>query len=77
MPHQADEQPSRAERDEDPQELGVVIPLDRARARREEAIRASQAPKRCRHDRHVGTCPECQRAQLARWSSQLAAAVGE
>ena len=25
----------------------------------------------CGHTRHVGTCPECQRAQLARWRSQL------
>ena len=27
--------------------------------------------KPCRHERHVGTCPHCQRAQLARWNSQL------
>jgi hypothetical protein len=27
--------------------------------------------KPCLHDRHVGTCPHCQRAQLARWNSQL------
>jgi hypothetical protein len=26
---------------------------------------------RCGHARHVGTCPECQRAQLARWRAQL------
>jgi len=25
----------------------------------------------CGHARHVGTCPECQRTQLARWRSQL------
>jgi hypothetical protein len=25
----------------------------------------------CGHTRHVGTCPECQRAQLARWRYQL------
>lgn len=29
----------------------------------------------CGHTRHVGTCPECQRAQLARWRSQLAEAT--
>jgi hypothetical protein len=29
------------------------------------------AAKRCGHKRHVGTCPHCQRAQLARWRSQL------
>jgi hypothetical protein len=29
--------------------------------------------KSCGHDRHVGPCPACQRAQLARWNSQLAA----
>jgi len=27
--------------------------------------------RRCGHTRHVGTCPECQRAQLARWRAQL------
>ena len=26
---------------------------------------------RCDHKRHVGTCPECQRTQLARWRAQL------
>jgi hypothetical protein len=25
----------------------------------------------CGHTRHVGTCPSCQRAQLARWREQL------
>ena len=25
----------------------------------------------CAHIRHVGTCPACQRAQLARWRVQL------
>jgi hypothetical protein len=25
----------------------------------------------CGHDRHVGTCPACQRAQLARWRAQV------
>lgn len=25
------------------------------------------------HTRHVGRCPDCQRAQLARWQHQLAA----
>jgi hypothetical protein len=28
----------------------------------------------CGHTRHVGTCPECQRVQLARWRTQLIAA---
>ncbi len=27
--------------------------------------------KPCQHDKHVGTCPCCQRAQLARWQAQL------
>jgi hypothetical protein len=26
--------------------------------------------KACGHVRHVGTCPCCQRAQLARWHAQ-------
>jgi hypothetical protein len=28
--------------------------------------------KSCGHPRHVGSCPACQRAQLERWSLQLA-----
>ena len=35
---------------------------------------SAHAQKRCGHARHVGTCPECQRAQLNRWSVQLAQA---
>jgi hypothetical protein len=27
--------------------------------------------KQCGHNRHVGTCPVCQRAQLAKWQAQL------
>ncbi|MGZ6562993.1 MAG: hypothetical protein ACXVH1_26030 [Solirubrobacteraceae bacterium] len=27
----------------------------------------------CAHARHNGSCPSCQRAQLARWRAQLAA----
>ena len=29
----------------------------------------------CGHDRHVGICAVCQRAQLARWSAQAADAL--
>jgi hypothetical protein len=29
----------------------------------------------CGHTHHVGTCPACQRAQLARWRRQLEEAV--
>jgi hypothetical protein len=32
--------------------------------------------KPCGHDRHVGTCPGCQRVQLARWQAQLADVPG-
>ena len=28
--------------------------------------------KACGHTAHVGTCPACQRAQLAKWRAQLA-----
>jgi hypothetical protein len=28
----------------------------------------------CGHVHHVGICPSCQRAQLARWGAQLAEA---
>lgn len=34
----------------------------------------SSSRKPCGHARHVGTCPCCQRAQLARWGAQLAQA---
>jgi hypothetical protein len=27
--------------------------------------------KPCGHQHHVGFCPDCQRAQLARWRKQL------
>ena len=30
--------------------------------------------KSCGHAAHVGTCASCQRAQLARWRTQLAQA---
>lgn len=32
---------------------------------------ASAGIKPCGHTLHVGICPDCQRAQLARWRSQL------
>ena len=35
---------------------------------------SAHAAKRCGHVRHVGTCADCQRAQLSRWSVQLAQA---
>jgi hypothetical protein len=54
-------------------EGGAVISLDRARATRGASNSAVRPSKPCGHDRHVGTCPACQRAQLARWRSQLAA----
>jgi hypothetical protein len=28
--------------------------------------------KTCGHEGHTGSCPQCQRAQLARWAKQLA-----
>ncbi len=31
-----------------------------------------QSAKACGHTAHVGTCAACQRAQLAKWSAQLA-----
>lgn len=33
--------------------------------------------KPCGHACHCGTCPWCQRAQLARWEAQLAQATSE
>jgi hypothetical protein len=32
---------------------------------------SAHARKACGHARHVGTCPVCQRQQLARWRIQL------
>jgi hypothetical protein len=32
---------------------------------------SSEVQKACGHRDHVGTCPQCQRAQLARWRAQL------
>ena len=34
----------------------------------------TQLIKQCGHQRHVGTCPVCQRMQLAKWQAQLAQA---
>ena len=36
---------------------------------------AHSVTKLCGHDRHVGTCPACQRAARMRSQTQLAAAV--
>jgi hypothetical protein len=72
MPHTVGARPSKA-KSHDRDEVGVVISLDLARARREAAVSGGRLPKACGHNGHVGTCPACQRAQLARWQSQLAA----
>lgn len=74
MPRKVGERPSNPESNEQPQQSGVVIALDSARTRREAARSGSRPANPCGHERHVGTCPACQRAQLARWSSQLASA---
>ena len=71
-----------SETSEDLREQGAVIALARVRAQRDVAassrerhatISSLRATKSCGHDRHSGTCPACQRAQLARWNSQLVA----
>lgn len=67
---------ARRERPADNLRPATVISLDLARAQRTVTIRGALEAKPCGHDRHVGTCPACQRAQLARWSFQLAAARG-
>jgi hypothetical protein len=33
--------------------------------------------KTCGHEVHTGSCPQCQRAQLARWAQQLAEVAGK
>jgi hypothetical protein len=43
-------------------------------SKRSDAERAANVPtpaKACGHDRHVGSCACCQRAQLTRWAEQL------
>ena len=49
--------------------------LGRLGAPSPEGERTPQSP--CGHTRHVGTCPTCQRMQLARWRGQLAHADAE
>jgi hypothetical protein len=69
--------PSQTQGNADQPAWGVVISLDRARtARKQPPVLGSRAPKPCGHERHVGWCPDCQRAQLARWRSQLASVEG-
>jgi len=38
---------------------------------RRRRVNEATAARPCAHSRHVGTCSHCQRAQLARWESQL------
>lgn len=35
------------------------------------SISGTGTVRACGHAEHVGTCPECQRAQLGRWAEQL------
>ena len=35
-------------------------------------VQVDEPAKDCGHTAHVGTCPACQRAQLAKWRAQLA-----
>ena len=63
----------QVERDRESSELSVVTPLRSAPSGGGPAASGERSPKPCSHDRHVGWCPSCQRAQLARWRSQLAA----
>lgn len=35
-------------------------------------VELDESAKACGHTAHVGTCPACQRAQLAKWREQLA-----
>lgn len=76
MPEIALKRTLRNVRDRELRHAGAFISLDRVRASRTVAGTGARPSKTCGHDRHVGTCPACQRAQLARWRSQLAAAGG-
>ena len=35
-------------------------------------VQLDESAKDCDHTAHVGTCPACQRAQLAKWRAQRA-----
>jgi hypothetical protein len=50
----------------------TLTPRSAVRVRIEPGVTAHKA---CGHARHIGCCPECQRAQLARWDVQLAQAT--
>ncbi|MBV9338350.1 MAG: hypothetical protein JO243_20885 [Solirubrobacterales bacterium] len=48
--------------------LSTPDPAPAARVR----VQLDEPTKDCGHTAHVGTCPACQRAQLAKWRAQLA-----
>ena len=48
--------------------LRTPDPADAAPVR----VQLDKPTKDCGHTAHVGTCPACQRAQLAKWRAQLA-----
>jgi hypothetical protein len=53
------------------QMIFTKLESSRARAR----AGGSGVARPCGHDRHVGICAVCQRAQLSRWSAQVADAL--
>jgi hypothetical protein len=74
MPKMMRARPSRADGHENQPGLANLRVLEYRRGRRPSGAPGFGAHRPCGHHRHVGTCPACQRAQLARWSSQLVAA---
>jgi hypothetical protein len=55
-------------------EMSIAQTVDTGFVRSQRHECASGFGKPCGHARHVGTCASCQRAQLARWRTQLAQA---
>ena len=55
-------------------EMSIVQTVDARFVRSQRNEHASGIGKPCGHAQHVGTCPACQRTQLARWRTQLAQA---
>ena len=51
----------------------IVVKTESSRARARAGGNGMARP--CGHVRHVGICAVCQRAQLARWSAQVADAL--
>jgi hypothetical protein len=53
-------------------EMSIAQTIDAQVVPDKRHVRSAGIGKLCGHAAHVGTCPACQRSQLARWRTQLA-----